>query len=70
MAGAKVSSAMTLLEIQGVSKSFGAVDVLRSVDLEIGAGDVIGLVGDRGNLPLLFCFGFLLVNSVRINKLE
>ncbi len=39
---------MTLLEIEGVSKSFGSVDVLRGIDLTIEAGSVTGLVGDNG----------------------
>lgn len=39
---------MTLLDIKNVSKSFGAVEVLRSVDLSIEPGTVTGLVGDNG----------------------
>ncbi len=34
--------------MQGIHKSFGALDVLRGVDLSVGAGEVIGLVGDNG----------------------
>jgi len=39
---------MTLLTLQGIRKSFGAVDVLHGVDLSVEAGEVIGLVGDNG----------------------
>lgn len=39
---------MSLLDIKNVSKSFGAVDVLRGIDLSIEAGSVTGLVGDNG----------------------
>ncbi|HUG61124.1 MAG TPA: ATP-binding cassette domain-containing protein, partial [Methylomirabilota bacterium] len=39
---------MSLLSLRGVRKSFGAVDVLHGVDLEIEAGEVVGLVGDNG----------------------
>jgi len=39
---------MTLLSIKGVRKSFGSVDVLHGVDIEIAKGEVIGLVGDNG----------------------
>lgn len=39
---------MTLLKLQGIRKSFGAVDVLHGVDLSVEAGEVIGLVGDNG----------------------
>ena len=39
---------MTLLKIEGVTKSFGAVSVLHGVNLTVGAGEAIGLVGDNG----------------------
>jgi D-xylose transport system ATP-binding protein len=37
-----------LLALKGYSKSFGAVDALKDVDLELHPGEVIGLVGDNG----------------------
>lgn len=37
-----------LLALRGVRKSFGAVDVLRGVDLELRPGTVTALVGDNG----------------------
>lgn len=39
---------MTLLSVKGVRKSFGSVDVLHGVDLDVAKGEVIGLVGDNG----------------------
>ena len=39
---------MTLLQVRGVTKHFGAVQVLNGVDLVIEAGTVTGLVGDNG----------------------
>ena len=39
---------MNLLELTGVEKSFGAVQVLHGVDLTVDAGEVLGLVGDNG----------------------
>lgn len=39
---------MSLLQIRGVNKHFGAVQVLNGVDLTIEAGTVVGLVGDNG----------------------
>ena len=37
-----------LLELKGVNKSFGAVRALTDVDFEVGAGEVVALVGDNG----------------------
>ncbi|MFL5910830.1 MAG: ATP-binding cassette domain-containing protein [Gaiellaceae bacterium] len=37
-----------LLSLRGVSKRFGAVQALDNVDLEVTAGEVVGLVGDNG----------------------
>lgn len=37
-----------VLSLRGVSKSFGAVDVLKSVDLDVYPGKVTALVGDNG----------------------
>jgi len=37
-----------LLSLRGVSKSFGAVDVLKEVDFDCWAGQVTALVGDNG----------------------
>ena len=37
-----------LLELRGVYKSFGAVQVLHDVDLAVHAGEVTALVGDNG----------------------
>ncbi|MEU8618655.1 ATP-binding cassette domain-containing protein [Streptomyces sp. NPDC048623] len=41
-------SATPVLALRGVSKRFGAVQVLTDVDLEIHAGEVVALVGDNG----------------------
>ena len=37
-----------LLEMTGVSKSFGPVTALARVDLRIGAAEAVGLIGDNG----------------------
>ncbi len=37
-----------VLEARGVTKSFGALAVLRGVDLTLRRGEVLGLVGDNG----------------------
>jgi D-xylose transport system ATP-binding protein len=37
-----------LLEARGIAKSFGSVEVLKGVDFEVRAGEVMALVGDNG----------------------
>jgi simple sugar transport system ATP-binding protein len=37
-----------LYRLQGISKSFGHVEALKDVDIDVGTGEIIGLVGDNG----------------------
>ncbi len=46
--GMSTEGEQTLLSLRGVNKSFGAVHVLRSVDLDVRPGRVTALVGDNG----------------------
>jgi simple sugar transport system ATP-binding protein len=39
---------MALLQLNGVSKSFGAIKALTDVDLQIEKGEIVGLMGDNG----------------------
>ncbi|MCZ2828607.1 ATP-binding cassette domain-containing protein [Modestobacter sp. VKM Ac-2986] len=39
---------MTLLQVEGVQKSFGARRVLRGVSFTVGEGEIVGLVGTNG----------------------
>lgn len=39
---------LPLVEMEGITKRFGAVTALRSVDFSVQAGEVVGLVGDNG----------------------
>ena len=41
--------APALLEVQGVSKRFGGVIALENVDVQVGAGEVLGLLGANGS---------------------
>ena len=42
------SSSAPLLSLRGINKSFGAVHVLKGVDLDVWPGQVTALVGDNG----------------------
>jgi ABC-type sugar transport system ATPase subunit len=37
-----------VVEMRGICKSFGGVQALRSVDLELRRGEIMGIVGDNG----------------------
>jgi D-xylose transport system ATP-binding protein len=43
-----VSDTTPILELRGVSKSFGAVQALYQVDFHVAPGEVMALVGDNG----------------------
>ena len=46
--GAAVADGPPVLELRGLSKSFGGVRALEEVDLELRAGEIVALVGDNG----------------------
>src|SRR5438067_9677608 len=43
-----MNDATPVLELRGISKSFGSVQALTDVDLEVRRGEVMALVGDNG----------------------
>src|SRR5436305_693121 len=43
-----MDDATPALELRGISKSFGSVQALTDVDLEVRRGEVMALVGDNG----------------------
>ncbi|WP_287391003.1 amino acid ABC transporter ATP-binding protein, partial [Mesorhizobium sp.] len=52
---------LALLDISDVSKSFGSVEVLRSVSLQVTRGEVVTVIGPSGSgkTTLLRCVNFL-----------
>lgn len=42
------TSEKPIVELRGVTKSYGAVAALKGIDLKVRAGEVVGLVGDNG----------------------
>ncbi len=39
----------TVFQIKGLKKSFGSVDVLKGVDMEVTAGEVVAIIGSSGS---------------------
>ena len=39
----------TVFQIKGLKKSFGSVDVLKGVDMEVQAGEVVAIIGSSGS---------------------
>ena len=39
---------MSLVELDAITKSFGAIHALQGVDLAVGEGEAVGLMGDNG----------------------
>jgi len=50
-----------VIEIRGIRKSFAGVEILRGIDLSIGAGEIVALIGRSGcgKTTLLRCINFL-----------
>jgi len=40
---------MALLEIKGLSKSFGGLAVLSDIDLHVAEKEIVGLIGPNGS---------------------
>ena len=68
-------SAPPLLKISGLTKSFGTNQVLKAVDLDVAAGEVVTVIGPSGGgkTTLLRCVNFLEVydgGSIKIDGRE
>jgi D-xylose transport system ATP-binding protein len=46
--GVDASPSQYLLSLRGISKSFGPVQALQNVDLDVPAGQVTAIIGDNG----------------------
>jgi D-xylose transport system ATP-binding protein len=44
----EATASRPLLALKGMSKSFGPVEAMKEVDMEVRAGEVLGLLGDNG----------------------
>ncbi|HEU0257278.1 MAG TPA: ATP-binding cassette domain-containing protein [Microbacteriaceae bacterium] len=44
----RAATAPPLLSLRGISKTFGAVNALSDIDLDVDTGEVVALVGDNG----------------------
>ena len=69
-----------MIELQGITKSFGSLQVLKGIDLTIDKGEVVSIVGPSGagKTTLLQIMGTLdkpdtgriLLNGTEINRLK
>ena len=52
---------MNMLEIKGLRKRFGSIEVLKGIDLSLGKGEVLSIIGSSGGgkTTLLRCMNFL-----------
>jgi D-xylose transport system ATP-binding protein len=43
-----MSASEPLLKLDGITRNFGAIQALRGIDMEVGRGEVVALLGDNG----------------------
>ena len=72
---ARASAGTPVIAIEGLTKSFGANQVLKGVDLRVGKGEVVAIIGPSGSgkTTLLRCINFLEEHdggSIRIDGTE
>ena len=69
-----------MIQLEGITKSFGTLQVLKGIDLEIGKGEVVSIVGPSGagKTTLLQIMGTLdkpdggriILNGTEVNRLK
>ncbi|NJO39049.1 MAG: amino acid ABC transporter ATP-binding protein [Rhizobiales bacterium] len=75
MCGSNDMTSDPLIAIKGVGKSFGALRVLKDVDLDVSAGEVLSIIGPSGGgkTTLLRCINLLETydeGSIRVDGVE
>ncbi len=52
---------MAMLEVKGINKKFGKIEVLKGIDFELNKGEVLSIIGSSGSgkTTLLRCMTFL-----------
>ncbi len=52
---------MAMLEVKGINKKFGKIEVLKGIDFELNRGEVLSIIGSSGSgkTTLLRCMTFL-----------
>ena len=50
-----------MLQVRNLKKSFGTLEVLKGVDLDVNKGDVVAILGSSGSgkTTMLRCLNFL-----------
>ena len=50
-----------MIEIRGLEKSFGSLNVLKGIDLDVSKGEILSIIGDSdsGKSTLLYCINGL-----------
>ena len=50
-----------MIKLEGITKSFGSLQVLKGIDLEINKGEIVSIVGPSGagKRISVLCFSFI-----------
>ncbi|MBR4090826.1 MAG: amino acid ABC transporter ATP-binding protein, partial [Mogibacterium sp.] len=64
-----------MIEIKGLKKSFGSLEVLKGIDLSVSKGEVLSIIGPSGTgkSTLLRCLNYLEIpdeGSMKIDDLK